>query len=797
MKNSKINIVQTYKKTWKTKFHYYLFYPLIVCLIVSCGGGSSDSATNDNADNTSTNTAPTANTGVDQTGETGETFLLDGSASTDADNDNLTYAWSITSQPSDSTASLINSNSVSPTLLADTTGNYVVSLIVNDGAIDSTADTVTITATALINNSAPVANAGNDQNVSTSTRVNLSGSDSSDTEGDSLTYLWSLTSFPNGSSSSLSSTTSIAANFTPDIDGEYVVSLIVNDGSLNSALDSVTITAVTGNSAPVANAGDNQSVKTATQVNLNGSNSTDANNDSLSYSWSFSSIPNSSTTSLNNAKTQTPDFTPDIVGSYVVALVVNDGSVDSTANTVIITVTEPIANTAPTAVAGDNMHINTDNSITLNGSDSSDSDGDTITYSWTISSAPAGSTATLSNATAESPDFTPDIDGNYAISLVVNDGSDDSDTDTVLITAAGWLINNSIMSANISATLVNVQSVSSTVLSNIDMIEMRSTGIPDYQITMTLDNITELNNRPNAATDFKTGSTSASVGDVIDFGESIGYLIGRVGCALEYWPTGPQCPSDQSNVEYIPTTPQVASETCNVSTNTMGYMLNGTAIFNWGDGASYNNERVWSNIAPKFEFYDVDICLGHAQQEGVYHHHMSSQCLMDLFDDDGTGHSPLFGYGADGYPIYGPYHASGVLAKPAWVQRDYDDTNSVSGCGTSGERNCQLIDQYDVSKGTTSVTSGPSTSDTVTSMSGNNFITTSGHYFEDYYYDENLTALGGEYLDQHNGHTHDNYGYHYHTTVTDESGTLTAAFPYNFGPTFYGELPSNGITSCK
>ena len=51
---------------------------------------------------------------------------------------------------------------------------------------------------------------------------------------------------------------------------------------------------------------------------------------------------------------------------------------------------------------------------------------DPLTYSWSISSKPAGSSATLSDASAVDPSFTPDETGDYTIELVVNDGSDDS-----------------------------------------------------------------------------------------------------------------------------------------------------------------------------------------------------------------------------------------------------------------------------------------------------------------------------------------------------------------------------------
>ncbi|MCH8842582.1 MAG: S8 family serine peptidase, partial [SAR324 cluster bacterium] len=95
-------------------------------------------------------------------------------------------------------------------------------------------------------NAAPVANAGPDQNVDTGSLVTLDGSASSDADGDSLAYLWGFTSLPGGSSAVLSDATAVNPAFTPDLDGAYVLALVVNDGSVDSAASTVTIVATSG-----------------------------------------------------------------------------------------------------------------------------------------------------------------------------------------------------------------------------------------------------------------------------------------------------------------------------------------------------------------------------------------------------------------------------------------------------------------------------------------------------------------------------------------------------------------------
>lgn len=559
----------------------------------------------------------------------------------------------------------------------------------------------------------------------------------------------------------------------------------------------LSLTVSLANNPPVANAGEDVIGATGESVSFDGSASTDADQDELSYAWTLSTRPNGSAAVLTNANTVSPSLVTDVDGVYQLTLNVSDG-IDSNSDTVSLTVATIVlpTNNAPVANAGEDVTAPTGARISFDGSSSADQDQDELSFAWTLSTRPNGSAAALTDANTATPSLVTDVDGVYQLTLNVSDGTDsDSDTVSLTVSTNTWLINNSTTGAYINA-LVNVQSVSSTSIGPNTFNRITATGIPDYEILMTQDDVDALNARPKAATDFISGVTSAQAGEVISFGQSVGYSINQVGCALGYWPPGPACPSNQSRQANIPATPAPASSTCATSINTMGLMLNGTAIFNWSDGVSYQNEGEWNQLAPEFEIYDVDMCSGHAQQQGNYHHHMFSKCLASLFSDDGQTHSPIYGYAADGYPLYGPYHAKNVLAKSAWVKRNYSEVNE-GGCG-DGTRSCLLLDQYDLTQGTVSTNyPGPATSAVVSSNSGNNFTVTSGYYFQDYYYDASLTAQGGEYLDDHNGHDHDGLGYHYHHTVVEQEGQLIPVFPYNIGPTFYGNTPGGSVFTCN
>lgn len=288
-------------------------------------------------------------------------------------------------------------------------------------------------------NSAPVSRAGPDQWVATGALVTLDGSGSSDADGDSLSYLWSMASKPEGSTATLSSPTAAAPVFTADLDGVYVLSLRVNDGKVDGPPDSVAITATTGNVAPIADAGSDRSVTAGSLVTLDGSGSSDANGDPLTYLWTMASRPDGSTAALSSATAVAPTFTADLDGSYVLMLTVNDGRADSSADSVTITATR--ANAVPVADAGPDQRVMAFHTASLDGTRSTDADGDPLAYHWALESKPAGSSAALTGAYTVGPTLQTDLPGAYVVSLVVEDGIATSPPDTVTITAvaSNWV----------------------------------------------------------------------------------------------------------------------------------------------------------------------------------------------------------------------------------------------------------------------------------------------------------------------------------------------------------------------
>src|SRR5205085_8364625 len=124
------------------------------------------------------------------------------------------------------------------------------------------------------------------------------------------------------------------------------------------------------------------------------------------YSWAFTSVPPGSHPFLAHPDTIMPSFVVDAPGNYVITLTVSNGVSSSTSSVTVSTFqTPPIAN------AGPNQTVGVGANVVLNGSGSTSVDGRPLTYAWTLTSVPPGSTATLNGANTVMPTFVADKAG--------------------------------------------------------------------------------------------------------------------------------------------------------------------------------------------------------------------------------------------------------------------------------------------------------------------------------------------------------------------------------------------------
>lgn len=194
------------------------------------------------------------------------------------------------------------------------------------------------------------------------------------------------------------------------------------------------------NQAPVAEVSYPQTVTgAAAHVELNGSASSDHEQDPLTFRWSQISGP-SVTLNVAHDKAYFSLPAPDKTETLHFQLTVNDGNRDSAPFDIIIKhqtdQTEQPGNTAPVAHPGQAQTVESNRNVTLDGSASYDHDNDTLRYHWVQKS---GKPVTLSHPVNEQSSFiAPDVQQNETLvfTLTVSDGDlQDSADVTVTVKA--------------------------------------------------------------------------------------------------------------------------------------------------------------------------------------------------------------------------------------------------------------------------------------------------------------------------------------------------------------------------
>ena len=407
---------------------------IVLTLTVTDSGSLTDTDTVTITVNDSPNSPPTANAGANRTVTEGATVSLNGTASDDDPEDNLTYAWTFNNTSLGITLSSPSAPDTSfdaPNVAADTP--VLFTLTVSDGTASST-DTALVTIQDSAN-TPPTVDAGANRTVTEGDTVSLSGTANDADPEDTLAYQWTHNS---SLTISLQNSATPTTTFTaPAVSANTTVlfTLNVTDGTVHVA-DTVTITiADRPNRAPTANAGANQTVTEGAPVSLNGTLSSDPEDaaDSLSYSWTHTSGP---AVTLTDSTTATPSFTAPNVGQtqdIVLTLTVTDSGSLTDTDTVTIAVND-VPNSAPTVNAGANRTVTEGDTVSLNGTASDDDPEDNLTYAWTLNN--TSPDITLSSPSALDTTFdAPNVaaDTPVLFTLTVSDGTASS-TDTVLVT---------------------------------------------------------------------------------------------------------------------------------------------------------------------------------------------------------------------------------------------------------------------------------------------------------------------------------------------------------------------------
>ncbi len=349
-----------------------------------------------------------------ETGTVGFPMTFDGSDSYSLAGPIVSYEWDIDYDSDHATGVVLEYTFM-------TAGNHSVNLTVTDSLDNTDTAYLTVLVEEVSENEPPMAVATADPNPSTvGWDVVFNGSFSSDPDGYIESYSWIISS----DGTELASLTGVLANYTFWETGTYNITLTVTDDGGLWDTDVVMMTVADAppvSEPPVADAGADQvDVKVGDTVTFDGSGSSD---DVLvtNYTWTFTY--DGDTVALWGIG---PTFVFDIAGTYLVTLNVSDGEGLRDHDSLVIVVTE---NVAPVADAGADQTVDEGDTVTFDGTGSTDSDGTIESYWWVFTY--NGTTQNLSGA---EPTFEFEIAGTYTVTLTVTDSDGDTGTDTVTIT---------------------------------------------------------------------------------------------------------------------------------------------------------------------------------------------------------------------------------------------------------------------------------------------------------------------------------------------------------------------------
>jgi len=342
---------------------------------------------------------------------------------TDPENDRVTYKWESVDPPNlqmrDQNGKDMSVNT-SLVFVPARAGAYVFKLTVTDARGASDSAQVQIGVKERINRP-PVAIVKGPKTVVAGTKVRLSGADSSDPEKKALTYFWSQDKEGPRVPGDVPGERAKTWDFTPTEPGKYMISLVVSDGVNKSDPDLFELSVTVNNNPPVAAitgpAGGRITV--GETITLDGAPSSDPDGDKLTYKWKRGDGKGQvEVGALDQDKCMVKGVA---AGPVRIELVVNDGKVDSEVGHIDLIVGRP--NNKPIAKISGPETAKLGTFVELTGAESSDPDGDEVTYVWSQPSEGGGPEIGVRGKELRKKTlrFKADKPGTYVVNLEVVD----------------------------------------------------------------------------------------------------------------------------------------------------------------------------------------------------------------------------------------------------------------------------------------------------------------------------------------------------------------------------------------
>ncbi len=398
-------------------------------LQVTDNNGATADATVQVTVNAAPNQSPVANTGDNQVLRLPVNYTqLDGRASTDPDGQIVSYRWTYVSGPANFV--LTDPSAAFTSLSGLVQGNYVFSLTVTDD--NGASHTTEVGITVLPPNQLPIAKAGNSIVMTLPTNATtLDGRASYDPDGSIVRWQWTLITGP--SVPAMASPAAPVNTVSSLVQGIYSFRLTVTDDAGATATDEVqVIVNRPANQLPIARPGNNITITLpVNEVQLDGSASYDPDGTITAFAWARISGPSDAI--IETASAAITRVSRLVQGTYIFRLTVTDNSGAISSEQVTVTVLPaPRVNQPPRAIPGADVTLSLPaSSALLDGSGSSDPDGQIVAYRWRqVSGATAARLTAPAAARTSAEGLLP---GEYIFELTVTDNEGATGTATVKV----------------------------------------------------------------------------------------------------------------------------------------------------------------------------------------------------------------------------------------------------------------------------------------------------------------------------------------------------------------------------